>query len=234
MPPTGNIASTWFDFGEPSNPLIKYGGKKARIRVIPPLRKKDQSDPNGLYVFCSIRGDENDRTLSPMYLGPCHLYGNFTAKKMENGWQYSKVYPQHVGTDGNPNQDYFQWSKKGWSSSRAARHPMGKENHGTEAYHWWNGRRLGKIEARKRIYVTLYAEQVVQEPYFQHLKLIWEEDIRPEPKRTLYLMDFDAYEYGCMSLSEVLNNPAKSMGHGFVLAMLLTDDTALNECEIRR
>jgi hypothetical protein len=46
-------------------------------------------------------------------------------------------------------------------------------------------------------------------------------------------MDFDAYEYGSMSLSEVLNNPAKSMGHGFVLAMLLTNDTALRECEIR-
>jgi hypothetical protein len=36
-----------------------------------------------------------------------------------------------------------------------------------------------------------------------------------------------------MSLSQVLNNPAKSMGHGFVLAMLLTDDAALRECEIR-
>jgi hypothetical protein len=35
------------------------------------------------------------------------------------------------------------------------------------------------------------------------------------------------------SQSEVLNNPAKSMGHGFVLAMLLTDDAALKECEIR-
>jgi hypothetical protein len=44
---------------------------------------------------------------------------------------------------------------------------------------------------------------------------------------------FDANEYGTMSLSEVLNNPAKSMGHGFVLAMLLTNDAALSECELR-
>jgi hypothetical protein len=36
-----------------------------------------------------------------------------------------------------------------------------------------------------------------------------------------------------MSLSEVLNNPAESMGHGFVLAMLLTNDAALQECELR-
>jgi hypothetical protein len=46
-------------------------------------------------------------------------------------------------------------------------------------------------------------------------------------------MDFDAYPYGCMSFSEVLNNPDKAMGHGFVLAMLLTNDAALKECKLR-
>jgi hypothetical protein len=237
MPPSDDIASTWFDTGQPArnqvNPMRAFGGRDARIRVIPVLRKKDQTDPNGLYVFCCIRGNENERTLSPMYLGPCRLYGNFTARKMENAWQYSKVYPQHVGANGNPNTEYFQWARQGWSSPRAMRYPMGKENNARSVYHWWDGQRLGKIDARKRIYVTLYAEQVVQEPYFQQLKKVWEEDIKPESERTLYLMDFDAYEYGTSSCSQVLNNPAKSMGHGFVLAMLLTDDAALRECELR-
>ena len=36
-----------------------------------------------------------------------------------------------------------------------------------------------------------------------------------------------------LSLSDVLNNPGQSMGHGFVLAMLLTNDAALNECQLR-
>jgi len=213
--------------------MWKFGGKDARIRVIPVVRKKDQTDPNGLYIFCCIAGDENERTLSPMYLGPCRLYGNFTAQKMENAWQYSKVYPQHVGADGNPNTEYFRWARQGWSMWRAIRYPMGKENNTKAVYHWWDEQRLGKIDARKRIYVTLYAQQVVQEPYFQQLKKVWDEDIKPEPERTLYLMDFDTYEYGTSSYSQVLNNPAKSMGHGFVLAMLLTDDAALQECEIR-
>jgi len=31
----------------------------------------------------------------------------------------------------------------------------------------------------------------------------------------------------------VLNNPVHSMGHGFVLAMLFTDDAALQECILR-
>lgn len=232
-----DIASTWFDTGQPTrkpaNPMWAYGGRDARIRVIPVLRKNRQTDPNGFYVFCCIGGDEDERTLSPMYLGPCRLYGNFTAKKMENAWQYSKVYPQHVGADGNPNQDYFRWAQDGWASSHAVRYPMGKGNDQTALYHWWDGQRLEKVEARKRIYARLYAEQVVQQPYFQWLKNIWEEDIKPEPERTLYLMDFDAYEYGTMTLSEVLNNSAKSMGHGFVLAMLLKDDAALRECELR-
>jgi hypothetical protein len=100
-------------------------------------------------------------------------------------------------------------------------------------FHWWDGQRLDEVEARKRIYVPLYVEQVVKERNFQFLKSIWEEDIKPDAESTLYLMDYDAHEYGTMSLSEVLNNPAKSMGHGFVLAMLLTNDAALQERELR-
>ncbi len=59
------------------------------------------------------------------------------------------------------------------------------------------------------------------------------EEVKPDPENTLYFMDFDAYEYGTMSFSEMLNNPAKSMGHGFVLAMLFANDTALQECQLR-
>jgi hypothetical protein len=123
-----DISSTWFDTGQPArnpvNPMWSFGGRDARIRVIPVLRKKDQSDPNGLYIFCCIRGDENERTLSPMYLGPCRLYGDFTAKKMENACQYSKVYPRHVGTDGNPNAEYFRWARQGWALPRGMRYPF--------------------------------------------------------------------------------------------------------------
>ena len=137
---------------------------------------------------------------------------------MENAWQYSKVFKPFVGTDGKPTAEYFKWAQLGWSSCKAKRHPMGN---GTKSiFHWWDGQRLDKVE-------------VVKERNFQFLKSIWEEDIKPDAESTLYLMDYDAYEYGTMSLSEVLNNPAKSMGHGFVLAMLLTNDAALQECELR-
>ena len=102
-----------------------------------------------------------------------------------------------------------------------------------ELFHWWDGQRLEKLEARKRIYVPLYIEQVVKTEYFQEIRTAWNE-MRQDKSCTLYLMDFDAYQYGEMSLSQVLNNPLKSMGHGFVLAMLLKTDAALEECELRK
>lgn len=228
MTPPDTNASTWFEF---EDPFWKYGGKKARLRVIPVVRKNLQSNPNGHYVNCTSSGKEGEKQLSPFFPGPCQLYGSLTAKRMENAWQYSKVYRQHVDADGEPTAEYFEWARRGWSSWEAKRHPMGRD--AKAAFHWWDGQRLDKVEARKRIYVPLYVEQMVKQPFFQELKKVWEEDIKPEAERSLYLMDFYAYEYRNMSLSEILNNPAKTMGHGFVLAMLLTNDAALRECELR-
>lgn len=59
------------------------------------------------------------------------------------------------------------------------------------------------------------------------------EEVKPDLENTLYFMDFDAYDYGTMSFSQALNNPAKSMVHGFVLAMLFAKDMALQECQLR-
>lgn len=230
MTPTTD-ASQWIDYGKPPEAFSNYGGNDARLRVIPVVRKNRQSNPNGVYVNVTSSGNEDEKQLSPLFLGPCRLYGDATAKTMENAWQFSKVYPQHVGTDGQPTAEYFEWTKQGWSAWRAERYPMGKG--AKAAFHWWDGQRLDKVEARKRIYVPLYAEQVIKRPFFQGLKKVWDEEVKPDAENSLYLMDFDAYEYGTMTLSEVLNNPAKSMGHGFVLAMLLTNDPALRECEIR-
>lgn len=236
MIPPGTDPATWFNI--PSRPpapfrdrFVNYGGKDARLRVIPVVRKNLQSNPNGLYVNCTSSGNEDEKQLSPFYLGPCRLFGKTRAKKMENAWQFSKVYPQHVGADGGPSTEYFEWAGKGFSSWKAERHPMGRD--ARAAFYWWDGERLDRVKARKRIYVPLYVEQVVKQPFFQRLKKFWREEIEPDPENSLYLMDFDAYEYGTMSLSEVLNNPAKSMGHGFVLAMLLTNDAALRKCKLR-
>ncbi len=46
---------------------------------------------------------------------------------------------------------------------------MGKERDGKEAFHWWDDQKLEKVQARKRIYVPLYAETVTKTEYFQVL-----------------------------------------------------------------
>lgn len=56
-----------------------------------------------------------------------------------------------------------------------------------------------------------------------------------EQEEMLTLRDYDGYDYSAknMSLTDVLNNPTKKMGHAFVLAMLLLDDPALKQMEMR-
>jgi hypothetical protein len=40
-------------------------------------------------------------------------------------------------------------------------------------------------------------------------------------------------KHGMADLTAVLNNPQRIMGHAFVLAMLLTNDPALEQLELR-
>lgn len=195
------------------------------IEVLP-IFKHDDADPNGVYVNTTSSAGWS-RDLSPFVLGPCPLYGGHVSRTMENGWQYSKVYYRHLGDDGLPTDEYLTWAKAGWDDPRAHRYPMGKGR--KPAFSWWDGKQLSYVEARKRIYVPLYARAVMQTQGFARLReLLKQGDSRP-----LYLLDFDAYRHRAlgMTLTDVLNDPTRKMGHAFVLMMLLTADPALRECE---
>lgn len=153
------------------------------------------------------------RQLSPFLLGPCPLYGPYTAQNVENGWQYAKVYPEHLDGNGEPSERYWEWAKDGWGKERADRYPKGKG--AKPAYSYWDGQKLSYVEARKRIYVPLYSNAVRQSPAWQLLKNAYgkNEDLR--------LFDFDGYDSLRLNLDEVLNDPTRTMGHAFVLAMML-------------
>ncbi len=215
-------------------PVAKATVSGPRVRVIRPIRKAQQNDPLGYYVNCTSSEEDlkTKRDLSPFFLGPCKLYGGHVSLTMENAWQFSKVFREHVGDDDNPTSDYFRWAAEGWSLSKAERYPMGKG--AKPSFHWWDGRKLTRVEARKEIYVPLYAEQVTKtkNKTFESLQTRWQM-MKVQKKGTLYLMDFDAYDYSGMTLTQVLNNAEKSLGHGFVLAMLLLNDPALKECKLR-
>ena len=138
-----------------------------------------------------------------------------TARNVENAWQFSKVYAEHVGEDGNPNEAWTNWSVMGWCQKFADRYPHGKGS--KPEYSWWDGERLTYVQARQRIYYPLYARAVVKTEAYQRLKDLY------DAGESLALFDFDGYDFKGQGISyeDILNDLAHPMGHSFVIAALL-------------
>lgn len=155
--------------------------------------------------------------LSPFLLPGGELYDDHIASNMENAWQFAKLYKQHATFDGHPTQEYWEWATKGWADPKAHRYPMGK---GARPLHsWWKWEALGYITARKRIYAPLYARAVMMTEAFAKLQ-----EMLTVESRDIYLRDWDGYNHLALkqTIDQVVNNPAKKMGHAFVLWALLT------------
>jgi len=179
--------------------------------------------PEGIHTINVTSRDRKE--FSPFFLGPCELYDGNEAMNVENAWQFAKVYPRYVDHEGMPSEAYFRWARKGWKDTRAHRYPMGKN--ARPLYSWWDGEKLGYVEARKRIYVPLYCRAVERRVEFAELK----EQV--EAGHDVALRDFDGYRNDLldMSLADVLNCSTRKMGHAFALAMVLTGDPALDETD---
>lgn len=156
--------------------------------------------------------------LSPFHVGPIPLYEGAAceqARNLENAWQYAKVYQEHVGPDQMPLPTYYNWAREGWSNPRAVRYPMGKG--AVPAFSWWAGEKLAYVEARKKIYIPLYARAVSRTEAFERLLDIYRR------KGRVILWDFDGYDHLAlgMTIKDVVHDPNRKMGHAFVLAYLL-------------
>lgn len=182
---------------------------------------------DAIEVNTTSRSNNWSRGLSPFFVGPIHLYDSYVAQNLENAWQFSKVYKQHVGEDGKPNAEYFKWAEAGWKDTYAHRYPMGKG--AIPEYSWWVQYKLDYISARKTIYIPLYAEAVRETDAFDKLKNL----VASNPEKDIYLRDFDGYnhkELG-MTYEDVMNSRSRKMGHAFVLAMLLDEHISLTSEE---
>lgn len=166
-------------------------------------------------INTTSRSDNWSRGLSPFFLGPVDLYDGYIAKNVENGWQYAKFFEYYVEDDSSLGERYFKWAKEGWDNPRAVRYPMGKGSAPICSY--WAGEKLSYIEARKKIYIPLYSTAVKKTSAFEKLKNL------SERGTDLYLWDFDGYNHRALNLTydDVINDPKRTMGHGFVLSMLL-------------
>lgn len=200
--------------------MIKIAGMRQRI-----------TDPKATLIIntCSNSTVNWQSDLSPFLLGPCPLYHGMTAITMENGWQYAKLYEKHAYPDKKPTHDYWRWAQQGFDKLTADRYPMGRGARPLGSL--WDGELLDYISARKKIYVRLYARAVVRTEGFR--QLIEHYNQQTANGNNLWLRDWDGYDHDAagLTLTEVLNNPRKKMGHAFVLKMLLTNDPAFYQCD---
>jgi hypothetical protein len=182
------------------------------IKIIGP---RDNACPTAVNTT-SHSADDWSSGLSPFKLGPLALYDNHTARIFENAWQFSKLYPEHADSLGNPTDAYWTWAKRGWNSQRAYRYPLGKGRRPLCSL--WSGQRLDYIGARKRIYLPLYQRAVAQTAAYRRLEATYRRN------GSITLFDFDGYDHRRlnMTLADVLNCPTRICGHAFVLAMMLT------------
>lgn len=194
------------------------------VQVVSMRETVTPDEPRVFVVNTTSRATtEWERQLSPFFLGPIDLYEDITAKNLENAWQFCKVYKKHTDVRGDPSHDYWKWALDGWASEWAYRYPMGKD--AVPLYSDWKGQKLGYIDARKCIYAPLYAEAVQRTEAWQKLCMMRHKGAK------IILRDFDGYDHKKlgMSLTDVLNNPKRKMGHAFVLAAMLTGDPSMKE-----
>jgi hypothetical protein len=151
------------------------------------------------------------RPLSPMLLGPVMLYDGLWSRTVENAWQFSKFYPVHAGGG------YWEWALAGWANPQAVRYPMGKGTRPLSTL--WAGQHLDYITARRRVYIPLYVQAV---RFYQRTLLDALAGLAAGPGG-LIIQDFDAYDHYALGYTweDVINDPDRKMGHGFVLAMMI-------------
>jgi hypothetical protein len=170
---------------------------------------------DGLIVNTTSRSTNWSKGLSPFFLGPVDMGNGLVVSNVENAWQFSKVYQQHVDAEGNPSSLWYEFRKLGFASERAIRYPMGKGT--VPLYSYFNDQKFAYIEARKALYIPIYSYYVRQSFAFRCLRKL----STTEP--LIYLQDFDGYDHAKqgMSFDEVITCETKKMGHAFVLAMML-------------
>lgn len=184
------------------------------------LNKFETNTYGGLEIDTTSHGRNKD--LSPFFLGPLNTYvDGLMAQNVENLWQYSKVYPEFVDGD-NIKDEYYEWRNQGWTTKRANRYPMGKGK--APLFALWGSERLDYIPARKKIFIPSYARMV------RNTRSMWFIQEKLYNGHDVVLRDFDGYDFVKlgMTLKDVVNDPTRTMGHAFVLAMIINN--CLDEC----
>lgn len=177
---------------------------------------KHKIPEDALSMDVTSRSDTWGRHFSPFNLGPVNLYDGYTAKNIENAYQFTKVYAEYSTVDGLPSPHYWEWAKIGWNEHKPIKYPMGVWN--KHLYHWWDGRKLSNLEAQNQIFLPLYKQAVVKTPAFEKLKNFYEKS-----GKDIYLIDFEGYDHRFLEKTwdQVVSDPDRPVGQAFALCMIL-------------
>ena len=174
---------------------------------------------NSVDINTTSRSTTWSRGLSPFIIEGGKVWTGDHAKNVECLWQFSKCYKCHVDENGEPNEEWYKWAKKGWNTKSGVRYPMGKDV--IPLYTYWNHRKYDYLEAKEKLYVKMYFRSVRTTDAYRRLEEIYK--VCLEKNMILVLRDFDAYNHIKLKMTpyDILKHPTKKFGHGFVLMFML-------------
>ena len=181
----------------------------------------------------------------------CYLEAGkmLTSVSVEVAWQYSKVYSHSFNTktglpvdlkgrfitkkDGKdyPSDEWFGWRNAAYCNWEFDPNNPDMDKDGVRrgfpkgspvAFWYWAGEVIyDRVEARKRIYTTLYQKHLLQSPAFHKLRDIFN-GTADEPARDLMIFDYDGYDWIGLDMTptECLLDD-HSFGHGLVISLNL-------------
>jgi hypothetical protein len=184
--------------------------------MIYPVSFKHVIPEDAIWFDVTSRSDTWAKAFSPFNLGPVELYDGYVATNIENAFQFSRVYSDHCNVDSLPSKSYWEWAKAGWANPKPIKYPLGPWS--KHLYHWWDGKKLGQLEAQNQIFLPLFKTAVLKTPAYARLKELYE-----TTDKDIYLKDFEGYNHRLLDQSwdQVINNIDRPVGQGFALCMLL-------------
>lgn len=184
-----------------------------KIHNIKFCNPRTKAPPGAFVVNTTSVSKDFGVAFSPMLNQPIEING-ISAKNVENLWQFTKCYKEHVE---NP-KGWILWRDNGLRKERGVRYPMGKDARPEFSYLTKELGRLDYISARRNIYIPAYIQKLEKYCQPQVNSLI---DILTITD--VYLWDFDVRDIGDKTFLEILHDQYEKMGHAFVLAKYISN-----------
>lgn len=116
---------------------------------------RDTTPNNTRVIDTTSRSIDGGKIFSPFFIGEVNFENGY-AKNVENAYQFSKVWKEHLNEDGTIKKEYYKWRKEGFNNTKAIRYPMGKGNNAE--FSLLGDTKMDYQEAKDKIYKKIYIE----------------------------------------------------------------------------